>query len=366
MSGLSKFFSWVPSMNNGLAETLPELFKIPITDKVFVETDLVAIFTKILTDVIERTHTIPDKIDPCLWDNCVKSDVSEGLVTLLAKAMANQDDLFLVYNSSTDVLRKATGDEITKIKADYEKNSKSSVGAFLSFKNFGRTEMLRFYGMLEYHLVGSIYKQANLAKSVQMKFDGMRASVALNQKSDAEVQAKKISKGLNEGKDVYTDGKDTIDMLTPDSSAAQKGIDLVDGKKSFYLGMPLSYINGDFEKGLGGDSGEADAKKVELGLKNYFRAIVKPALKAIFDITVKFKSNDYRQVSSGLEALKTFELVGDRYISDENKLSIINMLLGVDSELGDEPEEVPPPVNTPPNPPNANDNQNQNGAPGER
>ncbi len=101
-----------------------------------------------------------------------------------------------------------------------------------------------------------------------------------------------------------------------------------------------------------GDSGEGDAKAVERGLKNYFFSIVKPVLETIFGIKATFKSEDFRQISSSLEALKTFELTSDELISQDNKRIIINKLFGLpEDEKGDPPDPMAQQVVDPNKPP---------------
>jgi hypothetical protein len=106
--GFAEFFGWNVTTS---ADELPELFGMPITQTDFVKNDVVTIYSKILTDVLERTQGIPEEKVPLLWDNCLKSSLGQGLVTMLAGAMAEKKDLFLVFDKATDVLRPATETE---------------------------------------------------------------------------------------------------------------------------------------------------------------------------------------------------------------------------------------------------------------
>lgn len=328
---------------------LPDIYPMPIENSVFVRTDVEAIYSKILTDVIERTSGIPEDDQKVLWDNCLQTDSSEGLVTRLAKAMTGKADLFLVYNPSTKVLRKADNTETTQIKKNYETAVDTQlegglIGLYVSFRHYHRTDLVKLYSALEYCTVSSLYKTLNLSKAVQYKINDLRSSVGLLDAEKAKAQAQEIADALSKGHDVYLDAKDIIEMLKPDLDATGKSIDFVESKRSFYLGLPRSYITGEAPKGLG-DSGVGDAKAVERGLKNYFEPIVKPILEVLFpEADIEFKSDDMDKIEQALDALKTFDLVGNRFISNEQKALVISKLLDFDpdSSIAPDPNAEPP------------------------
>lgn len=345
MSSLSEIFGW-----NKTSETseLPDIFPVPITQGDFVGTDITAIYAKILTDVLERTDGLSDDQVALMWDSCVMSSSSEGLVTMLSKAMAEKGEIFLVFEKAVKVIRPATPNEQTQIRADYQKQGESSVGVFISFKTFKRSDMVKFYLGLEYCTVGSLYKSMNLAKAVQIKISELRASVSLADADSAKSQAKKIAESLSGGKDVMLDAKDLIETNVPDLTAVKESIAFIVQKLSFYLGMPDSYLTGIQTSGMG-TTGENDMRAVERGLKGYYFSIVKPALEALLGVNVTYKSQDFRQIENASDILKTFTLVDDVLISQENKRRIINRLLGLkEDEQGDpapkvvEPKIVPP------------------------
>jgi hypothetical protein len=310
---------------------LPELFPLEMNLDFFVETDVLSVYSKILTDCIERTQGIPEDIAPLLWDSCLQNEAPDGLITLLAWAMSTNSELFLVYDRALTLLTEADTDEEKQIKADYEKKGQSDLGIYISFENYNRTEMVKLYSSMEYAVVSSLNKVMNLSKAIQFKMGEMRSSVSLSDSQVAVDQAKNIAKALSSGKDVIIDKIDEIVTGAPDISSIKSSIDFLDAKKCFYYGMPLSYINGEQTAGIG-STGEADTKAVERGLKQYFISILKPVLEALFQISVTFKSNDFRQITSALEAIKTFELVGDDLLSQNNKRLIISKLFDVELE----------------------------------
>ncbi len=325
--GISSFFGLKTLTSN--ESELPDIFPLNVQLNFFVMTDIMNVYSKILTDCVERIEGIPEKIVPLLWDNFLQSESTFGLITLLADAMTEKKDLFLIYKSDIQLLRQATSNEANQIKIDYQRNGSSTLGIYVSFKNYCKTDMVKIYSSMEYCVVASLNKVMNLSKAIQYKMSDMRGAVSLVDSDVATEQARKIAIALSKGKDVMLDSKDEIVTGTPDISSIKESIAFLDGKKCLYYGLPLSYVNGEQTAGIG-STGEADTKAVERGLKQYYISILKPVIEAIFKITTSFKSNDFRQITSGLEAIKTFELVSDDFISKEDKKKIIGKLFDID------------------------------------
>lgn len=330
-------------------EELPDIYSMSITQADFVTVDIVSIYSKILTDVLERTHGLSDDQVALLWDNCLKSNAIDGVITLLAKAMADKADLFLVYEKGPGVIRVATNDERTKIEEDYKKQAKSSIGVFVTFKNFKRSDMIRFYIGLEYCTVAALNKSMNLSKAIQLKISELRSGVSLTDSAQTKAQGVLIANSLARGGDVMIDAKDSIETNVPDLTAVKAAIEFLINKLSFYLGMPDSYLIGEQTEGIG-SSGENDMRAVERGLKAYYFSIMKPVLEAIFGATLSYKTQDVRQITSSLEALKTFDLISEEFVSKENKQKIINQLLNLPEDAEGDPVKAtanPDPAVTP-------------------
>lgn len=331
--GLSTFFGFRTISQSGNNE-LPEIFPLSINSELFVDTDVKNVYSRILTDCIDRTQGIPDDIYPLLWDNFIQNESPYGLISLLACAMTEKDQMFLVYIPSLGVLRTATPQEEDVIKNAYKtgkeatgpfSDGKSGRGIFISFENYRRTDMVKVYSAMEYCVVSSLNKMANLSKAIQFKMSDMRGSTALIDSSVVISQAILIAQALRNGRDVMIDKQDEIFTNAPDISAIKESIAFLDSKKAFYYGLPLSYINGEQTPGIG-STGEADTRAIERGLKNYFISILKPIIEDLFALKISFKSNDFRQINSALEAIKTFDLVSDAFISQQNKKMIIDKL----------------------------------------
>lgn len=321
-------FNFFRTTSDETAE-LPQIFPLMVMEKDFIRMDIVSTYTKILTDCIERVHGLKKEYDSALWDNCVQTDANEGLITLLANAMADQKDLFIVYKPSVKVLRKATSQEEETIRKDYKEKGESPVGVFISFKKYRRTEMLLVYSGFEYCVLGSLNKTLNISKAVQIKINDLRASVSLADSEVAKAQGKAIADALSKGKDVMLDVKDEIATASPDTSSTEKAIGFLDAKKSFILSLPISYVSGLQTPGIG-STGEADMRAVERGLKQYFVSIIRPVLFSLFKNETEFKSQDFRQMTTALEVLKTFDLVSDENMSRDAKQEIVARVFELD------------------------------------
>ncbi len=347
-NGILGFFRGNQTSDSGLIEIYP----LALTSDRFVKADILATYIKILTDVAERMHGLSEKEEPSLWDSCVQSQSSEGLITELAEAMLHKRDLFLVYKPSVGILRKATPEEERQIRLDYKSQGSSPVGVFTSFTKYRLTDMLMIYSHLEYCILSSLHKTVNIAKAVQLKMNDLRSTVSLSDSDVVIEQAKSIADALRKGQDILLDAKDAVATSTPDTGPTEKAIAFLDAKRSFYLGLPLAYISGLQTGGLGA-TGEADARAVERGLRQYFVSIIQPVVQAIFGKPVEFRSQDFRQMDSALNALKTFDLVGDDFLSAETKRNVTARLFDVDpdqeakniaAELKAKPVVVPQPI----------------------
>lgn len=369
--GISDIFSFgFKSQKELAASEIEEIFPLALKKEDFVKSDILHTYSKILTDVIERTHGLKEEFKNSLWDNCLQNESSKGLVTLLAEAMTNKTDLFLVYKAlgkSTSVLRLANDEEQKQIREDYKKSGESKVGIYVSFKKYRRTEMLEIYSAFEHCVLGSLNKTLNISDSLQIKINELRASTSLADSGVAIAQAQSIAEALRNGNDVLLDKNDEIVTAAPDVSASENSTEFLDAKRAFILDLPLSYITGAQTPGMG-SSGENDMRAVERGLRQYFVSIIQPVLKALWGAEVEFKSQDFRQMTTALEVLKAFELSSDTELMsleakqeiiarvfdldpDKERKAIEKEMEGRESNPPPEPNLNAPPNNNPPNQP---------------
>lgn len=329
--GLSELFGFNLSDNSSSNLVLDEIFPMQYRQGDFVRTDVQNIYSKILTDVFERTQGLSEEQNAMLFDNCLASESEAGLITMISKAMAEKGELFLKYDKALDLIRKATSAEQAEIKQAHKDGSEVKEMAYVSFKNYDRSDMIKLYSSMEYSVISGLSKSAALSKAIQVKLSNLRSSTGLTDKAEIEAQAKAIAEGLGKGKDVALDAKDSIDSTDLSIDPIRESINFLNQKRAFYLGLPSSYITGVLNKGGLSDTGEADQKAVERGLRNYYFSIVRPIMSSLFGIKTKYKSQDFRQITQALEALKTFDLVSETYISDDNKKLVIESLLDIEA-----------------------------------
>jgi hypothetical protein len=339
MSSLSEWFGWNRSTTD---DELPNIYPVPIAEGDFISIDITAIYSKILVDVLERTEGLSDDQVALMWDNCLKSEKADGLVTMVAKAMADKKELFLVYEKALKVIREADATEREAIRADYKSGGKSAKGVYVTFGNFRRSDMVKFYLALSYCTVGSLWKSMNLSKAVQIKISDLRKSVSLADVTDVREQAKKIATALGNGKDVMLDEKDEITTAVPELTATKEAVLFVGCKLAFYLGLPDSYLTGEQSQGIG-STGENDMRATERGLKGYYFSIMKPLLEVLLDVKTTYKTQDFSLIESSSDILKTFALIDDTLVSADNKRKIINGLLGLPEDAKGDPAPKPEP-----------------------
>lgn len=320
-------FNKTSSGENEIAEIFP--LSMPKID--FIHCDIMTTWTKILTDTVARCHGLPKQYDSIWWDSFVETQNSKGLITLLSEAMAHKRELFLVYSKETKILRIADQVEQTKIKDDYKKLGSSPVGVYVSFQQFKKTDILFLYSALEYCTIASLHKTLNIAKAVQVKISDIRSSINLSDASVAIEQGQNVATALRNGNDILIDVKDDITTAKPDVEAIEASMKFINGKRAYYLGLPLSYIDGEQTSGMN-STGEQDTRAVERGLKAYFESIIKPLISDLLGVELKFKSQDFRNINSALEALKTFQLIDIDVMPTKFKNQIIAQMFDIDTK----------------------------------
>lgn len=337
-----------PNLNQTPYVELPDIFPFPVIRGDFVDIDVEVIYERILTDVLERSEKIPETIEPLLWDNCVALESPDGLVTMLVKAMVKKEKLFLVYDRGTKLVYRAKTEEQGEIEKAAAVNKVwkegSKTGAFISFEKRRIIDMVRLYSALEYATMAALYKSMNMAKSIQFKIAELRASIAKGDGSIATDQASKMAEGMKQGRDLLLDSKDIIETAKPDLTAANAALNMINQRRSLYLKLPASYFQGETTGGLS-DSGQADAKAVDRGLRSYFYSIIKPVFQALFDINLKYVADDTAQLSMGLQALRDFDTTSNDFMSNEEKRSVIAQTFRLTGKF-----EVPPDQKAAPEP----------------
>lgn len=323
--GLADYFSFGSKVTHC---DIPTLWSMQLKSALYAEIQLRTMFGRILSEVITRSHTIPDDFRHLIRDS-MEGEGHQGLIEHIVCAMANQTALVLKYEAG--ILHVPEYGDKSRIMDEWKKGVKPKNTLMLSFKNYHKTTILRQYLHHKYLLLCTQNKALNLSSAVQIKIDLLRQSVGMKDGDVAGEQAIKIANALLDGSPVLIDSKDAIELLAPDTSPLKEVAEDIQSEISLILGLPIAWIAGKQKVGLG-DSGDADSRAIERGLEPYFWESIHPAFKLLFDITLKFKSERIENISLGLQALQTFTLSGDRLLSSENQARILSMLFDVEQD----------------------------------
>lgn len=317
---------------------LPVVWEMKLRASLYIEIQLRSIYARILSEVLARSHEIPDEFRPLLRDS-MEGMGQLGLIEQLVCAMANQSELILKYDAG--ILYVPEYAEKYKILLDWKAGKKSPRTLVMSFQKYYKTTMLRQYLEHKYLLLCTQNKALNLSSALQIKISDLRSSVSLSDSDKAKDQAVQIAQSLLNGSPALLDAKDMLELLTPDMGPLKEvGHDL-HSEISLILGLPISWVAGTQKVGLG-DSGDADSRSIERGLEPYFWESIYPSFVHLFDHKLKFKSEDYKNMAQALEAVKIFELIGETFLSVDNKRLIVSKLFDIPlEELPDGPAEEP-------------------------
>ncbi len=280
-------------------------FRFGMDEHVFIHLFMTNFYKKVLTDCIHRTAGLSAEQAATLWDNSVATAQNEGLITLLAEALYGKAELYLVYKNG--VVREADDQE----KKLIQENRLNDYGVCVNFTKYGLTDILRVFAGMLLAILQSAHVGMNVSKALQIGISNLRETVAEGNKEDAIAQAKAINDSLKDGKSILKDAADVISATQFDSEPMEKSLQVFFGLLSFFTGFNAAYLAGDLVSGLSG-TGEGNEQAIERALANYFNAILKPTLDALFKVSVKFKSNNWRklaEIASLLPALEATELI---------------------------------------------------------
>lgn len=311
-----------------LTSTLPVLWDVQLRASLYTEIQLRSIYARILSEVFARSYKIPDAFRSLLRDS-MEGGGQRGLIEHIVCAMANQSELILKYEAG--ILHVPEYNERRKIIDEWKRVNKPQQTLYLSFQNYHKTTMLRQYLLHKYLLLCTQHKALNLSASLLIKIADLRKSVALNDSTPAKDQAREIAQALLDGAPALLDVEDMIELPKPDMSVLKEVAEDVHSEISLILGLPISWVAGIQKTGLG-DSGDADARAIERGLEPYFWESAYPSFRLLFDNTLRFKTEDYRNVSQALEAMRTFQLDDGQLLPKELQQRILYQLLDIQEE----------------------------------
>lgn len=324
-------FPWLINRTNNESMGLGKIFQFDFIESEFNHVDICTTYKKILTDTLDKVRGI-DNLTSMLFDSCVMNREQEGLISMLADAMARKAELFLVYEKNIDVLRKANSQEESQIRKDYEKKTSSTIGTYINFKNYSRTDLLKVFSSFEFYTLGNLHKLLKISEALGLKLEGMRRDIGESDSDLAAEQAREIVKAITSGQGFMIDAGDSIELPSPSVDSTKETINFINQKRAYILDMPTSYIDGEQTSGIG-STGEQDTRAVERGLKIYFNTILKPVIEEVFKIDVSFMTQDFRNLETVTSTLSTFSAVkGDKILSQETMIKIICSLLNIPFE----------------------------------
>jgi hypothetical protein len=304
-------------------------FKISLDRDCFIKIKTENLFIKILHRCYSRSEGAIDPIKiASLFDSKEKSGASEGLISLIAIAMAHKQEQAIIFNSG--IARIADFKEKEKIKKDYEDNGRSTDGVLINFENYKLTELIKSYYSMIYDALNSMNTQLGLAKALQIKINSLRATVSMAGKDEPVQQAKEINEALTNGKSVLLDKNDSVETLTINSESVEKAIFLVNCLIASEIGTSLSFVNGELTTGMSA-TGEADSNADEYGFQDFFNSIFKPICDKLYDWNLRFVSDDWRYFSAMIGNLIIVE--NSALLSEEQKKAFADRLMPIAKKI---------------------------------
>ncbi len=293
-------------------------FRFGMDGTVFIHLFITHFYKKILTDCVHRTAGLTDEQKATLWDSSVATEQNEGLISLLAEALYGKAEICLVYKNG--VVREADEEEKELIK----ENRLNDYGVCVNFTKYALTDMLRVFAGMLLAILQSANTGMNVAKALQIGIADLRQTVADGNKEEAIAQAKAINDSLKEGKSILKDAADVVSATPFDSEPMEKSLQVFFGLLSFFTGFNATYLAGDLVSGLSG-TGEGNEIAIERALANYFNMLLKPVLDALFKVSVKFKSNNWRKLAEIASLLPTLEVT--ELIDTDTKKALLKEIL---------------------------------------
>jgi co-chaperonin GroES (HSP10) len=338
------FFGKIFGSNQATEIELLAPFAMTVKKEAFCKVKTELLFKKILHRCYSRSEgaTDKDKI-ASLFDSSEKSNAPKGLISLVANAMMEKQQMALIYE--VGIVRKATTDEQKQIEADYKKSAKSTKGVLVNFKDYWLADLVQAYMAIVFDILSTMNTQVGLSKALQIKINALRGTVSAVGKDDPIEQAKAINKALNKGESVLLDKNDEVVSSKLDSETVKNAIALVNSLIATDLGVSLSFVNGELTTGMSA-TGEADANADEYGFQDYFNSIFKPTCDKLYGWNLQFMSDDWRWFGAMADKLIIVENSG--LLSDEQKLAFANRLIPNTKAKTEITKPAKPEASTPP------------------
>jgi hypothetical protein len=299
-------------------------YKLKVDETTFVDFQTSLLYQKILKRCYAKSMGMSDEQARNLWDSVELSNAQYGTITRIADAMTCKKELVLVNDSG--VVRVATYQEGEEIKKAYAEGKKAN-GVYMNFQKYTMTDIIKIYMGLVFDIMGGAKVNLGLAKALQLKIADLRKTVATSSSEDAKKQAEAIAIALKDGKSTCLDAGDSIVTTPLQTQPITDGLKLVYGCLASLLGVSTSFVAGELTSGMA-VTGEADVNANEDGIKDFFNSVFKPIHDKLFDIQLKFKTDNWRKFKEFAQVIPYVE--SSMFISDEQKKQFFEYLFGGD------------------------------------
>ena len=301
-------FKLLPRRDDFQVKDLTAPFKLVMTEGNFVTTETKELFKNLLIECYNKSTGLKEKEASAMWDNFdrLNDKTTAGFIGLIAEAMTEKTIVYIVYDKTTGVIRKATSQEQAEIRKDYKEKAKSSVGIMANFTKYDTADIIKLYYTLLYNVVDGLNVSINVMKAIKYLADKLREKISKASSEDIIKQAKEIVQNLTEGKPVLLDANDKLESTTIDVKPVESAVDFICGRIAGEMRVSLSYVNGKMTSGIS-STGEADEQANERGIEIIFNSIFKPCADSLFNTNIKFVSDNYHRLKAYSSILPTIE-----------------------------------------------------------
>lgn len=323
--GFPKFFNG--SKNDIIYCAIPRPFVMQMLFERFLYVKGKSIFYNILLECYNRSDGLDDKQASSLFDNfnSAYSMSTCGVLTLISEAMIRRTTVFIHYDETTGVARRATGEEQSQILKDYQEKASSEAGIMCNFNRFDKADLVKLYLGLLYGALEAMNTQTGLSRALKLKAKDLRITQSNISNEEFLKQGRDIVSGLKEGKSILIDKDDEVELSKIDSKPIQEAVAFYSQLMAGELGVSSSFITGVVASGMN-STGEAEIEKNESGIKLFFNSIFKPACDNLFNVDLKFKTDNYRRVSELAKTLPFIE--SSNAVSEEDIKNYVNYMFG--------------------------------------
>ncbi len=324
--GFPKF--WDNGKNDVVFCAIPRPYVMQMLFDDFVRVKAMNIFANILFECYSKSKGLDEKESAAIFDNfnTYNANATKGLITLISWAIVRRTQVYIVYDKTTGVIRRANGKEMSTIAQDYQQKDYSDTGVMFNFNCYEKADLIKLYLGLLYGTLEAMNTQVGISKAIKFKAKDLRITQSNVSNAEFVEQAKKIAEGLSKGYSVLIDKDDELEVSKIDVKPIQEATDFYTTLMAGELRVSTSFIDGVIKAGMN-STGEADLETNEAGIKIFFNSIFKPACKGLFGKDVEFLTDNYRRVSQMAKNLPYIE--NSTAVDDDMLQGYVDYMFGV-------------------------------------